>query len=182
MPAGANPFGFLTRRKVLSLGLAGAGVLVAGAVGLRLVIGPAPSVAGLRVLDAQGYRTLDAIARALFPPGGAIPFGAAEIDLAREFDGYLAGEPEPNVERLKLALDLLELGPVLFEKRGVGFSRLSEAERLRHFEAWAQSETLLRRQVALAFRKFLALVFYDRPEVWPHIGYGGPSLARLGKT
>lgn len=179
MAAVPGPFGFLTRRKVLTLGGAGLGVLALGGVGLRVVLGPAPSVDGLSVLDARGYRTLDALARALFPATGAIPFGADKLELARDFDAYLAGEPAPNVDRLKLALRLLELGPVLFDKRRVGFSRLSEAERLRHFESWAASDTLLRRQIALAFRKFLALVFYDRPEVWAHIGYAGPSLARL---
>jgi len=181
MSADTRAFSFLTRRRVLQLGVAGAGALVLGGVGLRVVLGPAPPVSGLQVLDARGYHTLDALAKTLFPAGGAFPVGADAFDLAREFDGYLAGEPAPNVEKLERALTLFELGPLLFEKRLVGFSALPEAERLKHYEAWATSDTLIRRQVALAFRKFLALVFYDKPEVWPHIGYGGPSLARLGK-
>ena len=48
---------------------------------------------------------------------------------------------------------------------------LEEAERLAHFERWGTSDELLRRQVSVAFRKFLSLVFYDREEVWPEIGY-----------
>ena len=66
-------------------------------------------------------------------------------------------------------------------KRWAAFSQLPDAERLKHYEAWANSDTLLRRQVAIAFRKFMALVFYDSPEVWPHIGYPRPSLARLSR-
>ena len=31
-------------------------------------------------------------------------------------------------------------------------------------------------QIALAFRKFMSLVFYDRPEIWPHLGYEGPMF------
>ena len=34
----------------------------------------------------------------------------------------------------------------------------------------------LQRQAATAFRKFLSLVFFDTPEVWPHIGYPGPTV------
>lgn len=181
MRAGTHHFAFLSRRKVLGLGLAGVSVLAVGGVSLRLVLGPAPEVSGLSVLDAYGHRTLDSLAKTLFPEGGAFPIGASAFDLAREFDGYLAGEPEPNVDNLKLALRLFELGPLLFDKTTKSFSLLDDAGRLAHYDAWATSDTLLRRQIALAFRKFLALVFYDKPEVWPHIGYGGPSLGRLGK-
>jgi hypothetical protein len=41
---------------------------------------------------------------------------------------------------------------------------------------------VLRRQVSIAMRKFFNLVFFDRPEVWPYIGYPGPSLQRDGAT
>ena len=181
MAADTRVFAFLTRRKMLKLGLAGAGALAVGGLGLRAVLGPAPRIADLQVLSAYGYRTLDTLAKTLFPIGGAFELGAGQFDLAREYDGYLAGEPAPNIEKLERALTLFELGPVLFERRLQSFSQLPEAERLAHYQAWATSDELLRRQVALAFRKFLALTFYDKPEVWPDIGYGGPSLARLGK-
>lgn len=176
----AEPFRFLTRRRMLGLGIAGASVLILGG-GVSSLLSGAPPVSGLSVLDAREYRTLAALATTLFPTGGAFDLGADRFDLPRAFDGYLAGEPPENVERLRRALLLFELGPLLFERRWTSFSRLSDPERLRHYEAWAESETLVRRQVATAFRKFMALVFYDNPEVWPHIHYPGPSLARLGK-
>lgn len=176
----ADGFGFLTRRRVLGLGIAGASVLLMGGSVGSLLAG-APAVANLRVLNAREYRTLDALATTLLPSGGPFELGAERFDLGRAFDGYLAGEPAANVDKLRRALLLFELGPLLFERRWTSFSRLSSAERLQHYEAWAASDTLLRRQVAVAFRKFMALVFYDSPEVWPHIGYPGPSLQRLGK-
>ena len=181
MAAGAQGFGFLTRRRLLTLGVAGASVLVLGGGGVASLLAGAPDVANLSVLNAREYRTLDALAKTLLPSGGAFELGAERFDLARAFDGYLAGEPPENVEKLRRALLLFELGPLLFERRWTTFSRLSAAERIVHYEAWATSDTLVRRQVAVAFRKFMALVFYDNPEVWPHIGYPGPSLARLGK-
>jgi len=176
----AESFRFLTRRRLLALGVVGASVLVVGG-GVGSLLSGAPPVAGLKVLSAREYRTLDALAKTLLPSGGPFEIGAEAFDLARAFDGYLAGEPAANVEKLQRALLLFELGPLVFEHRFTSFSRLSPAEQLRHYEAWATSERLLRRQVATAFRKFMALVFYDSPEVWPHIGYPGPSLARLGK-
>lgn len=173
-------FGFLTRRRVLALGAVGVPALAFGG-GVASLLAGAPPVAGLSVLGGREYRTLAALATTLLPSGGPFEFGAEDLDLARAFDGFLAGEPPANVGNLRRALLLFELGPLLFDRRWTTFSRLSDRERLRHYEAWSSSETLLRRQVAIAFRKFMALVFYDSPEVWPHIGYPGPSLARRGR-
>ncbi len=175
-------FQALSRRRFFRVTL-GVGVSVGAATGGLLAMrGGAPDVAGLRVLSAHAYRTLEALATALFPPGGPIPQGAAGMDLARAFDGFLADEPAHHRRDLSRALFWLEYGPVLYERRAKTFSRLRDDERLAHFDSWATSQSLLRRQVALAFRKFLSVVFYDRPEIWPHLGYDGPLFGdRSGK-
>jgi len=156
----------LSRRRALQLG-----VVVALGGGALAVRGYAPSVAGLRHLSDHQYRTLTALATALFPDGGAFAAGAASADLARTFDRFLDGEPDDRRSDLLHALTLLEYGPVVFERRLKTFSDLDEAERLRDFERWTTSDSPTRRKVALAFRKFLSVVFYDRPELWPDIGY-----------
>ncbi len=165
----------LSRRRLLRLSLAAGGFLLMGGAGLLALRGRAPRVGGLRALTDQEYRTLSQLARALFPEGGGFPVGASTVDLARAFDAFLADEPDWNREDLGRALFLLEYGPVVFERRLRTFSRLSPEERLAHFESWAEGGPL-RRQVATAFRKFLSLVFYDTPAVWPHIGYDGPLV------
>lgn len=143
--------------------------------------GSAPAVTGLTCLSPRAYRTLSRLAAALLPSGGAFPLGAADVDLARSFDVFLADEPPWNQRDLQLALTLLEYGPLLFDKRWAAFSSLDDAERLAHYERWATSDDLMRRQVALAFRKFLSMVFYDSPEVWQHIGYDGAAAARYAQ-
>ena len=102
--------------------------------------------------------------------------GSLPLDLARTFDAYLADEPPWNIEDLKRALFLLELGPILFDRRLTTFSNLEPAERLAHFSSWSVSPTELRRVVANAFRRFLLLVFYDQPSSWAQIGYDGPLI------
>jgi hypothetical protein len=151
-----------------------AGVLAGSASGLVALRGWAPAVAGLRCLSRFEYRTVALLATALFPDGGAFPIGASRFDLAKRFDDYLADEPDEVQSELKSALLLFEYGPVIFQRRLVTFSHLDDGARLAHFESWATSDTLVRRKVALGLRKFLSLVFYDQPEVWPSIGYGGP--------
>jgi hypothetical protein len=175
----SSPFSMFTRRRALKLGLAGAALLLLGGGGLVALRGRAPHVPGLRALDAHGYRTLIALAKTHLPQGGSFELGAEDLDLdlARAFDAYLADLGPHEMSDLKTALVLLELGPVLFDGRLATFADLSPDERARHWAAWGESRLLLRRQVAIAFRKFLSFVFYDQPEVWPHIGYGGP-LAR----
>jgi hypothetical protein len=174
--AALEGFSILSRRRVLKVLLGAGGAVAAGAGGLFALRGSAPAVDGLSILTAHEFRTLKALAQAVIPQGGAFAFGADDVDLARAFDGFLATEPPWNQGDLKSALFLLEFGPVFFERRFVTFSHLSLEERAKHFSAWMNSDTELRRVVATAFRRFLLLVFYDTPQTWPPIGYPGPSL------
>ena len=169
-------FPTLTRRTFLKAAIAGGGVVLLGGGGLLGLRGSAPRVEGLRALSEQEHRTLSQLARATFPEGGPFAAGAEGADLARVFDGFLADEPEWNRRDLKDALGLLEFGPVVYEGRLKTFSHLSAEERLAHFQRWRESDDLLRRQVATALTKFLCLVFYDRPEAWPALGYDGPMI------
>ncbi len=167
-----------SRRRVLTGAVGLVAVGLAGTGGLAALRGSAPHVEGLRCLSAHEHRTLTALAAALFPRGGAFSVGAADFDLARTFDGFLADEADDRRADLGTALLLLEYGPLLFERRLVTFSNLPEPERLRHFEGWVTSDQLIQRQAAVALRKFLAIVFYDEPSVWPGIGYAlGPIRA-----
>ncbi len=172
-------FSFLSRRRFLKASLvAGGAVLGVGGGGLLVLRGSAPSVEGLTVLDAHEYRTLQSLVEVMLPKTDAIPVDATPMDLPRAFDEFLADEPQRNVDDLKKALLLIEFGPLVFDRRLTSFSRLDPPERAEHWEQWAVSDSLLRRQVSVAMRKFFNLVYFDHPEVWPYIGYPGPSMKR----
>ena len=166
----------LTRRRVLYAGASVGGALALGVGGVAWLRGSAPGVRGLRILSAHEYRTFDRLAVALFPAGGAFAQGAGDVDLARTFDDFLADEPEYNQTDLKNALLLLELAPLVDDHRAVTFSHLGPDERLALFTRWREGPDLLRRQAASAFVRFLSVVFYDRPEVWPALDYEGPLV------
>ena len=159
--------------------MAAGGMPDGGGCALR---GRAPTVEGLRVLDAHEYRTLQSLVEVMLPKTDAIPIDAASMDLPRAFDGFLADEPEHAVQDLRKALVLVEFGPLVFDKKLTTFSRLDVAERTEHWNGWGMSNNLLRRQVSVAMRKFFNLVYFDSEAVWPHIGYPGPSFKRKGKT
>lgn len=176
-------FSFLSRRRFLKAGLvAGGAILGIGGGGLLALRGRAPSVKGLQVLDAHEYRTLRSLVEVMLPKTDAIPIDPDSMDLPRAFDAFLADEPKHNVEDLQKALVLVEFGPLVFDGRLTTFSRLAPAERADHWSQWAVSDNLLRRQVSIAMRKFLNLVYFDHEEVWPYIGYPGPSLKRAGRV
>ena len=172
-------FSFLSRRRFLKVSLvAGGAVLGVGGGGLLALRGRAPKVDGLRALDAHEYRTLQSLVEVMLPRTDAVPVDAASMDLPRAFDHFLADEPAQNVRDLRKALVLIEFGPLAFDKKLTTFSRLDVADRTAHWNEWALSDNLLRRQVSTAMRKFLNLVYFDHEQVWPHIGYPGPSLKR----
>jgi hypothetical protein len=172
-------FTFLSRRRFLKVSvIAGGAILGVGGGGLLALRGRAPKVDGLRVLDAHEYRTLQSLVEVMLPKTQAIPIDVAPMDLPRAFDAFLADEPEQNVKDLQKALVLIEFGPLAFEKRLTTFSRLDVSERTAHWNEWSLSDNLLRRQVSIAMRKFFNLVYFDREEVWPYIGYPGPSMKR----
>lgn len=175
-------FSFLSRRRFLKVSLvAGGAVLGVGGGGLLALRGSAPKVEGLRVLDAHEYRTLQSLVEVMLPATDAIPIDVGSMDLPRAFDDFLANEPEHNIKDLQKALVLIEFGPLVFDKKATTFSRLEPAARTAHWDEWGVSDSLLRRQVSIAMRKFFNLVYFDREEVWPYIGYPGPSLQRKGR-
>lgn len=172
-------FSFLSRRRFLKVSLvAGGAILGVGGGGLLALRGRAPKVDGLRVIDAHEYRTLRSLVEVMLPKTEAIPIDPESMDLPRAFDDFLADEPEHNVNDLRRALVLIEFGPLAFDKKLTTFSRLDMAERATHWQEWALSDNLLRRQVSIAMRKFFNLVYFDHEQVWPHIGYPGPSMKR----
>ena len=182
-PSAEGLFAFLSRRRFLKASLvAGGAVLGLAGGGLLLLRGRAPSVDGLRVLDDHEYQTLRSLVEVMFPRTDAIPVDVTTMDLPRAFDGFLADEPEHSVSDLQKALVLVELGPLIYDRRLSTFSRLDPAERALHWESWGSSDDILRRQVNVAMRMFFYLVFFDREDVWPFIGYGGPSFQRRAET
>jgi hypothetical protein len=176
-----DAFSFLRRRTLLKLTVGAVAALGAGAGGLVALRGSAPAIEKLRILNAQEYRTLVNIVRAQLPRGGPFATGGEDLNVARTFDAFLADEGPENQGDLKTALLLVEYGPVVFDASTSTFSNLDDAARDVHWRSWCESDALLRRQVATAFRKFVLLVSFDQPALWPAIGYAGPSLWGMPK-
>jgi len=126
---------------------------------------------------ARDAALLRAVLDALVPHGGPFPLGAADTDLDAALARYFARLHPLGPAGLRLLLRAIEYGAVVFE-RTRPFSRLDPAARERALAAWETSRLGPRRQL-LASLKLLALMhFYERPEVWPAVGYDDAYLRR----
>ncbi len=107
---------------------------------------------------------------ALVPRGGPFPTGAADTDVDLALARYFARLHPYGPAGLRLLLRAIEYGAVVFEHTPP-FSRLDPARRERALAAWESSRLGPRRQL-LASLKLLAMMhFYERPDVWPALGY-----------
>jgi hypothetical protein len=172
-----------TRRRVLGAGLlAGGGLTGAAFLGLSRLRGVAPAVPGLVVLSAAQHRTMTLVARTHVPPGGPFGWSAADVDVAGLFDRFLADQPEGEQREARIALDLVELGPLLFDRRWVTFAGLDDAGRLEHWRSWSVAPQASRRAIWWSLARFTGMSVYDQPGAWAHVGYGGPSFARVRRA
>lgn len=171
----------LSRRRLLRGGAAA--VALGGALwgGVRLVVGSAPSVSGLRTLDARQFATLRAVANTLFPAGALVrDLAGFATRLAREGDARMARLPAVVSDQLCLALLYVEAAPVLLDATLRTFSRLDATARDRHWlEHWERTDDDLRRGAGAGLRRMLSLWAYDLPELWPAMHYPGPALAPM---
>ncbi len=167
----------MNRRWFLRLGLGGAGLLVAGGAGLLGLRGCEPDAGPLKILTPRELRTFEAVAGAIIPRGGPYSQGAADAGIGVAFDAFLADEPPENVSDVKKALLLAEWGPLLFDGKPTTLWRMDEEARAGHWAGWSTSSLAVRRQIAVGFRAFVTMVFYDRPEAWALLDYPGPPLA-----
>jgi len=168
----SNPFEFIARRRFLkwTLGVGGL-ALGGGGAAYASLFGLAPYAGPLEVLTDLEHRTVTNLVTTICGTEAE----RERRGVAGAFDAFLADEPANIVSDLKNALTWLELGPVLYDRRWQTFSGLSQSDREAHFLSWMESDELLRRKVATAFRKFVNLVTYDNPDVWRRIAYPGPA-------
>ncbi len=166
----------LTRRSVLGLGLAGAGLLAVAGVGvaLRPTRAVAPS-RPLKALSPQAFSVLVAVANRFCPGTQAFP-RAQELGVAELIDNLLATSDPALTAELGQGLLLFDnaLAGLLLNGRPSTFTTASEADQDAILEAWATSSLTVKRKVVKALRGLVAGAYYGHPDVYAACGYPGP--------
>ncbi len=146
--------------------------LLAGAVGYglwRVFLGyPAPRTP-LLCLARREAATVDAVAEAMFPPGGSIPASGLEANAPRYLDRLL-DVSHPRIRLLvRLLFFLVEHATLFFPAPGrLGlrrFSALSFDQRVAVLDGWNHSRLFARRLVFTSLRALMTLAFFAHPPV-----------------
>jgi choline dehydrogenase-like flavoprotein len=123
----------------------------------------------IRLLGAARYRTLEQVARAILPAGGAIAPGADEAEVARGVARTLAGLPRSLQVGFRALLTAWELGAVA-SRRGRPFARLTEAERAAYTAA-AEAGPAWRRGMLQPLKALCAAAYASHPCVASELGF-----------
>lgn len=169
-----------TRRRLLGLGIVGAGVLAAGGGAWRWLTGGygdrIPSEHRPVFLELREMAIVEAFVRAVLPEDGAFPSGES-IAIALRFDEEAWAAPAPVSRDLRAAIELVEVAPLL-SGYGGRLTRL-EPERARAFveEALDSPSTTLQRAVS-GLRQLALLQYYAHEATRAATGYEGPWVGQ----
>lgn len=165
-----------TRRSVLGVGLAGAGLLAVAGVGvaLRPTVMHAPA-RPLKVLSPRAFSVLVAVADRVCPGTASFP-KASDLGVAELVDDLLATSDPALGAELGQALLLFDnaLAGLLLDGRPRTFTAAPPEEQDAVLLAWATSGLTLRRKVLKALRGLIAGAYYGHPDVYAACGYAGP--------
>lgn len=167
----------LSRRTLLKSGLIGTLLVGVGSVGLALQpTRTQSSTPRLKVLDADEYAVLVAVAETACPALGAGAPGATALGVAAQLDELLAGSDPESQKGTKLALRIFEnaLSGALSGERLVPFTKLDPEARARVLAAWRDSGVGFKRTVYKGLTGAVFAVYWGDPRTWARIGYAGP--------
>jgi hypothetical protein len=163
-----------TRRRLLTVGVAGTALLGGGGLlswltrGYALAVDDDPPV----VLSVKELCVVRAIVEALAPADGALPSGVG-LKVHRRIDEELFAQPTATQQDLKAAIQLLEHAPPL----------MGHAARLSALPVEARAAVFLRLmtsgpdvvvQAAASLRQLVGVFCFGHPQSWGAIGYDGP--------
>lgn len=121
------------------------------------------------VLSNKEKQILAILAETILPQGGKIPFSAIEVGAHRKIETLCKNLPEEVQRGLKILLNLINLLPLLTHFRT--FIGMNEKSRQKFFEQWENSRLLAKRNIAMAIKGLVCLVYYNSPEVQKIIEY-----------
>jgi hypothetical protein len=168
----------LARRKFLKLGIvAGAVVATSGTAlawfhagyGKYLDVKDKPVA-----LTKKEFAIVKALVRTMFPADGELPSGES-IRLVQRIDEEVWAAA-PEVQRdFAWGLQLLEHAPRLYGMRG-RLTEMSVTDAAIYFERVLLGPREPLRQIAIAVRQLMTILYYANPATWRAIGYDGPLV------
>ncbi len=162
----------ITRRQVLA---AGGLVAAAGAVagGLRVASWwDRQPGEGFEILSDDEAAIVDAIAEAMFPPGGTPALSGKDAGIAAWFDVVLAHTPQPTPNLIRTLMHALDDQARL--TRGRGFANLPLQVRTARLHGWLRSSNHNVRGAIGSLVLFVSMGYCGHPDVKEACGWVWP--------
>ncbi len=112
---------------------------------------------------------LAALVDTILPGGGRIPFSAIEVGTHHKIITLSKNLPTEAQRGFKLLLHVINLLPLFTHFRT--FLGMNEKKRQEFFENLENSRLLTKRNIAMAIKGFVCLVYYNSPDVQKIIEY-----------
>jgi hypothetical protein len=125
-----------------------------------------------QVLSPREVELVDALADAMFPPGGTPALSGSESGVTRWFDAVLGSLPEPTGELIRLLLHALDDQTRVTTGRSLtGLSIEDRSDKLR---GWLASDNHLVRGAVSSISLFLSMGYCGHPDVKEACGWIWP--------
>lgn len=169
----------LSRRDFLK---AASSLAVVASVGTGL-LGAAQALADMpddiRVMSASEYQVMHRLMEVALPTAGTTLVPPENLPVMQTLDAGLLDKMEPHLlAGLKEGIAYFNEGPR--ERYGKSFVELSDTEAAAFCDAWADSDEIPRRALAMGLKKLVGLAYWAQPPTWEPLGYGGPVTERWG--
>lgn len=124
--------------------------------------------------DAESNKIVGAVVDAVFPRGGAIPPGAADVGTLGLVGSLFDKIPATFADGLKLLMFVFDsrFFVLVFAGKWKRFVDLSQPERTKYLQAWESNPYLS--SATQALRITASYGYYTRPQVYKEFGYAGP--------
>ena len=125
----------------------------------------------LTFLNEREHGTLRASNDVLYPPGGAIPYGANEVGACEYVDDYVYHMKPKQRRMIRMLFLFLEWAPVVLLRATRRLSRLPLADRQRFLEGLENSRLYFLRLVLISIRTIVGMAFLADERVMASMGF-----------
>ncbi len=136
---------------------------------------------GIQFMSESEYAVFRRLMEAMLPVNGTPLAPLEQIPVLQTLDAALLATMEPHIlQGLKGGVKYFDEGPVAtFNKR---FVELSDVQAIRFCDAWANSNEIPQRALAVGLKKLVGLAYWANPPTWAPLGYDGPVSDKWGLT
>lgn len=142
--------------------------------------------AEIRVMSTSEYGVMHRLMEVALPTAGTPLVPTVNLPVMQTLDAALLEKMEPHLlAGLKEGIAYFNAGPR--EEYGKPFIELTDGEAAAFCDAWADSDEVPQRALAMGLKKLVGLAYWANPPTWEPLGYGGPvtkkwNLESLGNA